>query len=29
MGAKANGSEVVTREFLVTNKLGIHARPAA
>ena len=29
MGAKANSSEVVTREFLVTNKLGIHARPAA
>ncbi len=29
MSAKANGSMVVTREFRVTNKLGIHARPAA
>ncbi len=29
MSAKANGSMVVTREFRVTNKLGIHAWPAA
>ncbi len=29
MSAKANGSVAVRRELKVTNKLGIHARPAA
>jgi len=29
VSGKANGSLVVTREFTVTNTLGLHARPAA